>query len=131
MKRTGKVIGGVFLVLIGASMLFGMLGIHLGGLASVVIGALLLYWGYAKWQEKDELTFTSILLMGLGGIVLFGGIGGVISLAIAALFIYGGYRLLKRHSDDADLDFEADERPTTRAFDSIDDEFARMMKKYD
>ncbi|TPE68747.1 LiaF transmembrane domain-containing protein [Halalkalibacterium halodurans] len=133
MKGAGKWIFGILLVIIGANMILGMFNIHLGGIIGLVLGALLLYWGYQQWQARGKLSFGSVLLLAFGSILVMGGLGGVIGLAVAILFIYFGYRLLKKSDNDEEqpMDVALEKRPTSRAYDSIDEEFNKMMKKYD
>lgn len=126
----GKAVGGIILMILGGTFVLGLFGLHLGGLFSLVLGGVLIYWGYTKWQEQGW-TFSSIALLALGIIVIFGGIGGVISLALGLLLIYGGYRLLKPKAESSTFFDESDDsydRPRSN-YDSIDEEFARLMNK--
>lgn len=136
MNRSVKTFGGVLLILLGASILLGMFGIHLGGIVSLAIGAWLIYWGYSKWQEKGEASFTSVALLIIGSIIVVGGLGGIVSFLIGAALVYGGYRLLKRNDDDELLDDDRFiEAPLKTTYDLIDEEFEKLMNeggmKYD
>ncbi len=134
MKRPGKVFGGILLILIGVSILLSLIGIHLGGIIGFAIGAWLLYWGYCNWKEKGKWSFSSILLLILGGLILLGGLGGMMSLLIGAALVYGGYRLVKPKQREEDFtDFHLDDIPmkssTTSTYDTIDEEFAKLMNE--
>ncbi len=127
MKRPGKMFGGALLILIGASVLLSMIGIHLGGLIGLAIGAWLLYWGYSKWQEKGGWSFSSILLITLGALIVLGGLGGVMSLLVGIALIYGGYKLLKPKQEFDEV--EVDDTSLRSTYDTIDEEFSKLLKE--
>ncbi|KMK75695.1 hypothetical protein [Alkalihalobacillus pseudalcaliphilus] len=133
MNKAIKIVGGGFLIFIGLSVILGLLGIHLGGLLGVIIGAALLYWGYSRWEETGQWSFSTIVIIALGALILFGGIGGLFSLLLGALFLYGGYRLIVSKKTNPDV-FESDFKEESsfkskRKYDSFDDEFDRLMNK--
>ncbi|NEU31522.1 hypothetical protein GN156_12180 [bacterium LRH843] len=127
MKRPGRIFGGMLLVLIGVSILLGMFGIHLGSIIGLAIGAWLLYWGYSKWQQKGRWSFSSILLMMIGGLIVLGGLGGIMSLLAGIVLIYAGYKLLKPKSELDEV--ELDDTPVKSTYDTIDEEFEKLMKE--
>jgi lia operon protein LiaI len=124
-KRTSKALGGILLLFIGLSMLLSMIGIHLGGLIGLVLGAWLMYVGYSKWQEVGW-SVSSIALFALGAVLLFGGMGGVVSLAIGVLLVYGGYQLLMPANGVDEEDFAEE---SSSPYGSLDEEFNRLMNK--
>ncbi|MDV2686285.1 hypothetical protein RYX56_18105 [Alkalihalophilus lindianensis] len=124
-KRTIKALGGILLLFIGLSMLLSMIGIHLGGVIGLVLGAWLMYLGYSKWQEVGW-SLSSIVLLALGAVLLFGGMGGVVSLAIGILLVYGGYQLLMPANGGDEEDFAEE---SSSPYGSLDEEFNRLMNK--
>ncbi|WP_413374569.1 LiaF transmembrane domain-containing protein [Alkalihalobacillus sp. 1P02AB] len=133
MNKVVKIIGGAFLIFIGITMILSLMGIHLGGLFGLIVGAGLLYWGYSRWQERGEWSFGTIIIIALGTLILFGGLGGIISLLIGILLLYGGYRMItskgkNRKVIEEDVDFD-DSYRAKRKYDSFDDEFDRLMNK--
>lgn len=125
MRRAAKALGGAILLFIGVSILLSMFGIHLGGLIGLVLGAWLMYLGYTKWQETGWSP-SSIVLLALGAVILFGGMGGVVSLAIGLLLVYFGYKLVVQKTEQED---EEDEDNYGSDYDSLDAEFDRLIKK--
>ncbi|GAE35685.1 hypothetical protein [Halalkalibacter akibai] len=131
MKITGKVIGGILLMFIGANIVLGMLGIHIGGLLGLVIGGCLLYFGYSKYKEKGKWSFGSILLGLLGAIILLGGMGGLVGLAIGALLVYGGYQLINPKKENEEKDSSRSTSSVGSTYEMIDKEFTRLIKEGD
>lgn len=129
MRHSAKMFGGVLLILIGASLLLSMIGIHLGGLIGLAIGAWLLYWGYSKWQQKGGWSFLNIFLLTIGSLFMIGSLGGVISLLIGIALMYGGYKLLKSKQVFKDDEIVVERRSTKSTYDTIDEEFVKLMKE--
>ncbi|WP_332631154.1 hypothetical protein [Halalkalibacter flavus] len=125
MKHSGKFIGGILLIFIGINILLGMIGVNIGGIIGLLIGGALLYFGYTKWQDKGQWSFSSIILVTFGALMLLGGLGGIVSLLIGAFLVYGGYKLMKTNND-SKVDFK---EKTKSSFDTIDEEFAKLMKE--
>ncbi|WP_100406552.1 hypothetical protein [Bacillus solitudinis] len=129
MKRSGKAVGGFILILIGISLIFSLIGVHLGGLIGIALGVGGLYWGFSIYRERGRWSFSSIVLIVIGAMILFGGLGGIISLVIGAGLVYGGYRLIKpRQEEELDLSDDTEWAKPVSTYDSIDEEFARLMK---
>lgn len=129
--RPGKMFGGILLILIGASVLFSMIGIHLGGIIGLAIGAWLLYWGYSNWKQKGWC-LSSIILFILGGCIILGGLGGIMSLLVGILLIYGGYRLVKpseKNEDDGGFTVYEREERSKSTYDTIDEEFSKLINE--
>ncbi|MFC0473680.1 hypothetical protein ACFFHM_25010 [Halalkalibacter kiskunsagensis] len=129
MKQPGKIVGGLLLILIGASVLLGMIGINLGGIIGLAIGGGLVYWGYAKWQEKGQCSFGSILLIAFGAIILLGGLGGIVSLLLGAFLVYGGYKLIQPKDKGLEVDLSKESATKHTAYDTIDEEFEKLLKE--
>lgn len=127
MKNPVKQFGGILLILIGASVLLSMIGIHLGGLIGLVIGAWLMYWGYTKYNEEGRWSFSSLFLLIIGTLIALGGLGGVFSMIVGIFLVYGGYRLMKPKVDTEE--FMEEESPIKRTqYDVIDDEINKLLK---
>ncbi|GAF65708.1 hypothetical protein BTS2_2607 [Bacillus sp. TS-2] len=131
MKLAIKVMGGALLIFIGLSIILSLLGIHLGGLFGLIVGASLLYWGYTRYKENNEWSVTTIIIIAAGVLMIFGGIGGIISLLIGLLLLYGGYELIKgKKEKDESFDVQYEESIVTKShYDPLDEEFNRLMKK--
>lgn len=96
MKWSLKMIFGIVLLLIGANILLGLLGIRLGGIFGFVIAAACLYFGYNKLNEHNEPNKVGGgLLIGLGVVILLGKFHFLGGILIAALILYVGYHLIK------------------------------------
>ncbi|MDT8862012.1 hypothetical protein N0O92_17520 [Alkalihalobacillus sp. MEB130] len=126
MKQTGKMIGGILLLFIGVNILLGMIGVNIGGLLGVLIGAVLLYWGYSRYQIKDQWSFSSIILVALGVLMVLGGLGGIVSLVIGAFLIYGGYKLIRTKIEES---VDLKKRNKECSYDTIDEEFTKLMEE--
>ncbi|GAE30379.1 LiaF transmembrane domain-containing protein [Halalkalibacter hemicellulosilyticus] len=130
MKLTGKVFAGFLLIFIGASMLLSLIGIHLGGLLGLAIGAALLYWGYCRYQENGRWSLSSIILIVLGISFLFGGIGGVISLLIGGFLVYVGYQFMTKSDTKKSHEEEEESLDYSKStYDSLDEEIDRLLEK--
>ena len=130
MKLTMKTVVGIVLLIIGGNLFLNMLGIHLGNVIGLVIGVLLVFYGYQKWKGEDgngskligliTLLFGTLLLLGstkmLGGII------------VAAIIIYFGYRMLiSSTNSNVGVHMEKD-MVQDNWTDSFDEEWQRIMK---
>ncbi|HEX7064029.1 MAG TPA: protein liaI [Bacillales bacterium] len=133
MRMTGKFIAGVALVLLGGWLFLGMFGIHLGGLITFFIGAVLICFGIKKLKQDHKVLGVISLIFGfmfLGGSLPF-----LISLAVAAVCIYFGWKLIKqegRHSEPAaafsgETEFVDDRN--LKVEDSFDREWEDFLRK--
>ncbi|TSB45783.1 hypothetical protein [Alkalicoccobacillus porphyridii] len=120
---------GVVLMIIGAVMLLGMIGVHLGGLVPFAIGLGLLYWGYKKYQTKGGLSAGSLTLFILGGIMTLSGVGALIPFFIASLLLFFGYRYLKDDEEHMDGNYDSTPNSVKSKERSLDEEFAKIMNK--
>lgn len=125
MKQPVKKLGGFLFILIGVTVLLGLIGIHLGSIVGLAIGSWLLYWGYSRSQEKERWTLSSIVLVAVGALIIFGGLGGVASLLFGILLVYAGYKLIKPESSQL-IDDESEHGSMT-TYDVLDDEIEKLL----
>ncbi|KHF42037.1 hypothetical protein [Halalkalibacter okhensis] len=119
MKRSSKFFGGILLIFIGLNILLGMIGVNIGGIIGLLVGGALLYWGYSKWQDKGQWSFSSIILVTFGALMLLGGLGGIVSLLIGAFLVYGGYKLMKTKESVSDDHEDVKEKTKAHSIQSI------------
>ncbi|HHY21122.1 MAG TPA: hypothetical protein GX525_04400 [Bacilli bacterium] len=102
MKWSLKMLFGILLFFIGVNILLGLLGIRLGAIFGLIIAALCLYFGYNKFNDREQPNKVGgSLLMGFGAIILLGKfhfLGGII---VACIVMYVGYQIIKgsQHRD--------------------------------
>lgn len=98
--RSGKVILGLILLMVGALLILDLFGIHTGDLISFLIpGAIMLYGGKrlihgGSAGKKGWGAF--VFLFGL--LMLIGKLDLLFSCLLAMIAIYFGYRLIRRQS---------------------------------
>src|SRR5699024_7913528 len=97
MSSLGKIIGGMLLLAIGASIFFGVFGIQIGGLISFAIAIALVVIGLKQLKEGHQVF--GIIVLIVGAMMLIGSIPFLISLVIAGVCIYFGWKLLKGHDN--------------------------------
>lgn len=122
---SGKKVLGLILLLLGASALLGLLGIHVGGIISLVVGALLLAYGWKNWQEDRKGWGACLIVLGL--FFLLGSVPTLISLAIGVALVYAGYRLFTNNGDPTS--FHSDDPLTTPPVKPVDDPFDEEWEK--
>ncbi|WP_347490249.1 hypothetical protein ABDB91_03465 [Desulfoscipio sp. XC116] len=121
---------GLVLLVLGIVASLGVLGFSVGGLIPLVLGILLVYYGWKKRRREDRITGT--VLLGLGILFLIGSIPMAVSMLVAAALLYFAYQMLtgsensggscgtrnesKRYTEDNGLD------------DPFDEEWERLMK---
>lgn len=124
---TGKKVFGVILLLIGASALLGMLGIHIGGIISMAIGVILIGYGMKQWKAGKQVWATILLCIGI--LMLIGSLPMVFTLLLGAAFVYFGYKLI---TDDSGSGPEAPHtvppHPHAGLNDPFDEEWEKIMK---
>ncbi|WP_085522533.1 LiaF transmembrane domain-containing protein [Tuberibacillus sp. Marseille-P3662] len=96
---TGKVVAGLILLTLGIITLFGMLGIHLGGIISLILGVVLTYYGWKHIQNQHPILGWIVLIIGL--MLLVGSLPFMIAAVLSIGCIYLGWRLMK-HPDNRD-----------------------------
>lgn len=86
----------VLLIVVGALIILGKLGLALGSLMSFIIPVALGILGYISIKNGSK--FFGWLLLVIGLICLLGKLSGIIGILIAAGLIYYGITLLKKRS---------------------------------
>ncbi|HEU5138665.1 MAG TPA: protein liaI [Bacillales bacterium] len=133
MNITGKFIGGIALVLLGGWLLLGMFGVHLGGLIALLFGIVLICFGVKKLKQDHKVLGVISLIFGfmfLGGSLPF-----LISLALAAVCIYFGWKLIKqeRHQSEPAAAYSGDtefmDYRNVKVEDSFDREWEDFLRK--
>ncbi len=124
---SGKQIFGVILLVFGFSALLGLLGVHLGGLLSFVLGIFMVICGFRKWHEQSRVLGLSLLIF--GGLLLLGSVPLLLSLFIGGILVYFGFQLI-RHDRDSSPSNDQSSGAVEKAplHDPFDEEWERMMK---
>lgn len=96
-KRSGSYALGIVLVIIGALMLLGQLGVNVGWIVALVIAGFLIFkgWSMYKHGESSGKRGFGIFLMVIGLLWMTGLLHVLLGLAIAAAIIYFGWKMLK------------------------------------
>ena len=89
---SGKKFFGLILLVFGIVALLGVLGFSVGGVIPLVLGLLLVCYGWKKRKQEHKLT--GAVLLGLGILFLIGSIPMVVSMFVAAVLLYFGYHML-------------------------------------
>ena len=125
---SGKKVLGLILLLLGAATLFGLLGIHIGGITSMVVGVLLIGYGWKRWQDDHKGWGACLMVLGL--LFFVGSVPTLISLGIGVALVYAGYRLLTNRSEPTtyDPDGPVSTPPLKPMADPFDEEWEKVMK---
>ncbi|WP_051331036.1 LiaF transmembrane domain-containing protein [Aneurinibacillus terranovensis] len=96
-KRKGSGTFGMVLVVIGALMLLGMVGIHIGWLIALIIPCFIINRGWRMFHKSESGFKRGIggLLIIFGLLWLTGMLHVIIGLAIAAFMVYAGWKMIK------------------------------------
>lgn len=134
MSGSGKSLVGIILLLLGATVFFGMFGIHLGGIIAFVIAAALIWFGAKKLKAGHPVMGVIALVIGL--MMLAGSIPFLISVAIAVVCIYFGWKLIKREDDDPEPapaygGTTYSHHEDVEVEDNFDAEWKEFLKKHD
>lgn len=123
MSVTGKTMIGLVFVVVGATVMLNIFGIHLGGLVKLAVALCLVIYGIKKIANGQKWFGSAVLAFGL---LLIVGIPGLIFQALFALMIvYFGFRLLTGGKREA-VHEGGVLRP--RIDDDFDREWQRFMK---
>lgn len=127
---SGKQFFGFILLVLGIVALLGVLGFSVVGLIPLVLGILLVYYGWKKWNQEHR--FTGAVLLGLGILFLIGSIPMAISVLVAAVLLYFGYQMLTGNGDSGGSYRTRNESKRDTGDNGLDDpfdeEWERLMK---
>jgi len=94
-ERSGKILLGLVLLLIGGLVLLDQLGIDSGDLIGVLIPAVIMIYGARKVMGSSGSRFWGVLVFLFGLLMLFGKLHLLFHSILAIGVIYLGYRLLR------------------------------------
>ncbi|HZG80947.1 MAG TPA: hypothetical protein VEZ13_09305 [Brevibacillus sp.] len=98
-ERSGKILLGLVLLLVGGMVLLDLIGIDSGDLIGVLISGVLMFYGARKILGPSGSRFWGILIFLFGFLMLIGKLNLLFTSLLAIGIIYLGYRLIRR--DDA------------------------------
>lgn len=133
MSGSGKSLVGIILLLLGASVFFGMFGIHLGGIIAFAIAAALIWFGVKKLKAGHTVIGVIALIIGI--MMFAGSIPFLISVVFAVICIYFGWKLIKRDNDDPEPEpayggTTYSHYEDVKVEDNFDAEWKEFMKKH-
>lgn len=124
---SGKKVFGLILLLVGASALLGLLGIHIGGIVALAIGVILVGYGFKQWKEGRPIWAAILLFLGI--MVLLGSLPMVFTLLVGVLLVYFGYRLFTNEANSPpDAPHTVPPYPHGDLDNPFDDEWEKIMK---
>ncbi|MGG1664288.1 LiaF transmembrane domain-containing protein [Brevibacillus sp. NRS-1366] len=94
-ERSGKILLGLVLLLIGGLVLLDQLGIDSGDLIGVLIPVVIMLYGARKVMGSSGSRFWGVLVFLFGLLMLFGKLHLLFHSILAIGVIYLGYRLLR------------------------------------
>lgn len=136
MNWTGKAVLGIILLMIGANILLGTLGIHLGPIIGLALAIVLMFYGYRKINKSEKTggKIFGITVFLFGALLAIGQAHIFVGIFIAALIIYLGYRMVKKENNKevfaADESIKESFREShLNIKDSFDEEWDSFLKK--
>ncbi|MET3292043.1 hypothetical protein EDM56_00910 [Brevibacillus fluminis] len=98
-ERSGKILLGLVLLIVGIMLVFDQLGIHFGTIMRVFIPGLLMVYGAKKIISTEPANSKGwgIFVFLFGLLMLIGKLNLLFSSLVAVAIIYAGFRLLKSH----------------------------------
>lgn len=94
-ERSGKVLLGLVLLLIGGLVLLDQVGIDIGDLIGFIIPGFIMLYGAKKIMGQSGSRFWGVLLFLFGFLMLIGKLHLLFHALLAIGVIYLGYRLLR------------------------------------
>ncbi|GED67718.1 hypothetical protein BRE01_14200 [Brevibacillus reuszeri] len=94
-ERSGKILLGLVLLLIGGLVLLDQLGIDSGDLIGVLIPSVIMLYGARKVMSSSGSRFWGVIVFLFGLLMLFGKLHLLFHSILAIGVIYLGYRLLR------------------------------------
>lgn len=101
MKKKGSYKAGIAVMAIGILMLLGFLGINIGWIIALLIATYFVYQGWKLFTKSESSVKKGfgIALIIIGLLMLTGMLHVLIGLAIAALLIYYGMKLINKNKE--------------------------------
>lgn len=96
-ERSGKILLGLVLLIVGIMLVFDQMGIHFGTIMRVFIPGLLMVYGARKIISTEPANSKGwgIFVFLFGLLMLIGKLNLLFSSLVAVAIIYAGFRLLK------------------------------------
>lgn len=94
-ERSGKVLLGLVLLLVGGLVLLDLIGIDIGDLLGFIIPGVIMIYGAKKIMGQTGSSFWGILVFLFGFLMLIGKLDLLFHALLAIGVIYLGYRLLR------------------------------------
>ncbi|MFY0545149.1 LiaF transmembrane domain-containing protein [Brevibacillus sp. H7] len=95
-ERSGKVLLGLVLLLVGTLVILDQFGIDGGDLFGILIPAVIMVYGAKKVVSGSGTKFWGVLVFLFGLLMLIGKLDLLFTNLLAIAIIYFGYRLIKR-----------------------------------
>jgi lia operon protein LiaI len=119
-ERSGKVLLGLVLLLVGTLVILDQLGIDGGDLFGILIPAVIMIYGAKKVVRGSGSKFWGVLVFLFGLLMLIGKLDLLFTNLLAIAIIYLGYRLIRRR-----------DIPTQPAPSALEQYWARQILKED
>ncbi|MCG8397136.1 protein liaI [Bacillus atrophaeus] len=120
-----KTAGGFLLIVFGISVFFG--GGNFAFIIPLAIGSLLLYAGIKRFAKGK--TVTGIIFGGIGAMMLVSALPFLVGIALAAVMVYFGWKMMKNGSDESRT-ASFDPEPASAAYETnFDAEWEEFLKK--
>lgn len=98
-ERSGKILLGLVLLLIGGLVLLDQIGIDSGDVIGLLIPAVIMIYGARKIMGSSGSRFWGILIFMFGFLMLIGKLHLLFTSLLAVGVIYLGYRLIRSKDD--------------------------------
>ncbi len=119
-ERSGKVLLGLVLLLVGTLVILDQFGIDGGDLFGIFIPAVIMIYGAKKVVSGSGSKFWGVVIFLFGLLMLIGKLDLLFTNLLAIVIIYMGYRLLKRR-----------DVPTESAPSALERQWAQQVLKED
>jgi lia operon protein LiaI len=130
-ERSGKVLLGLVLLMVGGLILLDLIGIDMGDIIGVLIAAVIMVYGARKIMRSSGSRFWGVLLFLFGFLMLIGKLDLFFTSLLAIGVIYLGYRLIrsKDHSEEVPSEWERQwAKRVLRETDSLDQWEERLSR---
>lgn len=101
-ERSGKILLGLILLLVGALIVFDEIGIDVGDIFEVLIPGAIMVFGARKVLSDTGSKFWGAVIFLFGLLTLIGKLELLFSSVLAIVIIWAGYRLIRQRPQPAD-----------------------------